>query len=875
MNRDFNSQPGFPKANITRYIYVILTAIVLISVVIILILRLQSSKKIEISHRINQYHMVTINRCMTIMMEINEIKLWINKIQADELHRKMPNFEHVYENEHKLDHNTEHTSLLEPAHIEGRKEDRLFNFQYVLRNHLQHIKNIDKEFHDERFNRLLHFIEQEQLHASEIIDKYVSTKEYNYDKIKSALEPYYYVANQLKILHEKTIDELYEKEAMDHRSSLSIIYGLITILTIFGVTVVIIMLRQVTLAISAQAKAEEQMRVNELLLLDAQQMANIGHWDWDIKTNGLNWSDQIYRIFGHDPQGFEPTYFRFLETIHPEDRDKVEKAVEKALKDNDYGIEHRIVLPSGEIRHVHEEGNVTYDDDETPIRMLGTVQDITERMIAEEALRESEDRFRQIVERSSDVFYRQNINTNDLEYVSPKSADMLGYTPKYMMNMSIEERKANIHPDDLLTMENLVADVIEADITDLKSIVREFRFKKRSGEYIWIHGSYSLTRDVTGEPEFIVGALQDITDQKAADEEIRLQSEITQNMAKGVMMVGVDDGIIKYTNNKIEEMFGYESGDLLDKHISVVNAPTDNDPIETSREISRIIEETGEWHGEVHNIRKDGTTFWCSYDVTVFHHEKYGRVSLGVNDDITERKQADEKLKNLLVELQAANSELENFGYIVAHDLKAPLRGITSLSQWLLEDYQDVLDESGRTHLLNMSTRVNRLHKLTDAILEYSRVGQVQADVTNVDTGKILQSVISMLSPPNSTTIRVVGSFPIVQYDQTLLHQIFQNLIGNAIQHSDEKVNQIDVSSMEMPEYWEFCVKDNGTGIEEKHFQRIFKIFQSLNSNEENNSTGIGLSLVKKIVERNGGSVRVESVHGEGSSFFFTIPKLA
>lgn len=241
--------------------------------------------------------------------------------------------------------------------------------------------------------------------------------------------------------------------------------------------------------------------------------------------------------------------------------------------------------------------------------------------------------------------------------------------------------------------------------------------------------------------------------------------------------------------------------------------------------------------------------------------------------EMTQRKQAEEQLTVLVKELERVNTELEDFAYIVSHDLKAPLRGISSLARWLVDDYSEKLNEEGRGYLDKLMVRTLRMYNLIDGILQYSGVGRASQDPRPLESMDIVNEVLDSLSLPGAVTVKINEPFPTVIYDRTLLVQLFQNLIGNAVKHMGRPDGEIVLSCRDWDEEWEFCVRDNGVGIEKRHFERIFKLFQSLNPGPGTGTTGIGLSLVKKIVERCGGSVRVESEVGKGSAFFFTIPK--
>ncbi len=241
--------------------------------------------------------------------------------------------------------------------------------------------------------------------------------------------------------------------------------------------------------------------------------------------------------------------------------------------------------------------------------------------------------------------------------------------------------------------------------------------------------------------------------------------------------------------------------------------------------------------------------------------------------EISKRKQAEDQMNLLVSDLKRANQELQDFSYIVSHDLKAPMRGISSVAGWLKEDYAEVLDEAGNNYLDKLQIRTNRMHHLIEGILQYSRVGRTAFVPTKFNCADVFHDIIDGLSPPEAISLNIREPLPDIIYDKLMFMQVLQNLISNGIKHLGKPEGQIMVSCTDIGGCWEFCVEDNGVGIEERHFQRIFKMFQSLKPHSETDSSGIGLALVKKIIERFGGAVRLESTVGKGSAFFFTIPK--
>lgn len=240
---------------------------------------------------------------------------------------------------------------------------------------------------------------------------------------------------------------------------------------------------------------------------------------------------------------------------------------------------------------------------------------------------------------------------------------------------------------------------------------------------------------------------------------------------------------------------------------------------------------------------------------------------------IEERRSVEKQREALIADLDKTNVELKDFAYIVSHDLKAPLRAISTLASWISKDNADQLDDEGKENLELLMGRTKRMNNLIEGILRYSRLGQIKPDIELLNVQKTVDGIINGLAAKGDTGVEIKATLPQIVYQKTHLEQVFQNLIGNAIKHMGKPGGEVVVSCSELDTFWEFCVSDNGVGIDEKHFERIFKMFQSLKSRDERESTGIGLTIVKKIVEQYGGEVRVESKVGEGSSFFFTVPK--
>jgi light-regulated signal transduction histidine kinase (bacteriophytochrome) len=234
---------------------------------------------------------------------------------------------------------------------------------------------------------------------------------------------------------------------------------------------------------------------------------------------------------------------------------------------------------------------------------------------------------------------------------------------------------------------------------------------------------------------------------------------------------------------------------------------------------------------------------------------------------------APSEVEGLREKLKSVEQEFKDFAYIISHDLKAPLRAIKALTDWLAADYADKFDDDGKEQLKLLISRVNRMHNLLEGVLQYSRIGRATEEKVQIDLNQLVPEIIESLAPPANIHITVENQLPVITSEPTRIQQVIQNLLSNAVRFMDKPEGCIKIGCTEENGCWKFSVSDNGPGIEEQHFERIFKIFQTLQPKDRVESTGVGLTLVKKIVELYGGRIWLTSKVGQGTTFFFTLPK--
>ncbi|WP_437508045.1 ATP-binding response regulator [Sorangium sp. So ce1099] len=251
-------------------------------------------------------------------------------------------------------------------------------------------------------------------------------------------------------------------------------------------------------------------------------------------------------------------------------------------------------------------------------------------------------------------------------------------------------------------------------------------------------------------------------------------------------------------------------------------------------------------------------------------------VAFEVTDQVLARRhieQLSQHREELIAALAKTNQELDQFAYVASHDLKAPLRGIANLSEWIEESLEGKLEDETQEHIQLLRGRVRRLETLIDGILHYSRAGRVRGDAVSVDTGQLLAEVVELLSPPPEARVEIAPGMPTLVAERVPMQQVFQNLISNALKHARRGDPRVEVACTDAGEFHEFAVKDNGPGIAPEYHDRIWGLFQTLESRDKVEGTGIGLTVVKKIVESRGGRVWVSSHPGAGATFFVRWPK--
>ena len=350
---------------------------------------------------------------------------------------------------------------------------------------------------------------------------------------------------------------------------------------------------------------------------------------------------------------------------------------------------------------------------------------------------------------------------------------------------------------------------------------------------------------------------------KNLEAERRKYGSIVDNMNLGLVEID-GDGNILMTNSRFLEMIGYSKEAIVGQNVVSLMQLDDVNRKKIREQINKRKQHVSDSY-EIEITDYNGNLrHWLISAGPNF--DESGKVigSIGVHLDITEQKELEKQLAE-------SNKGLQEYAHIVSHDLKSPLRSVTALITWLQEDYAEVLDENGKNTLRMITDKIEGMDRLIGGILKYSTVNNDTLDNTAVNLNNVVEEITDIIYIPDNVQVKIKGDLPTIQADKVKMHQLFQNIIGNAVVNIDKEVGLVEVSGKETTSHWQFSVKDNGVGIPKEYHEKIFKIFQSIGNNER--STGIGLSIVKKIIDRYHGKVWLDSEIGVGTTFHFTLKK--
>jgi PAS domain S-box-containing protein len=730
-----------------------------------------------------------------------------------------------------------------------------------------------------------------------------------------------------------------------------------------------------------RAKAEQALRDSEAAFRRAQAVAHVGSWTWHIHTDKLEWSDEMFRIFGVDKAGFSGRLDDIVaQAVHPEDRAAVEKSnLSVAREGKPIALEYRVIRPDGTVRTVWAEaGELIRDANEKPAVLTGIVQDITEHKQAEAAVRASELRYRRLFESAQDGILILEAETGRIMDVNPYLIELLGFTHEQISDKKVWElgffrdiianrdnfrelqRENYIRYDDL-PLETSDGRKIEVEfvsniydvggqkviqcnirnITERKHTQTKIRSLARfpaenpapvlriDSAGLLIYANQAAYKFIDDEmeigkrvPDFLSGATTDalednivktfeikcdqyiysltavpfhdagyvnlygfdITERKKAEVALRALTRRQETLLAAVPEIVMEvntQKVYTWTNQAGLDFFG---ADVIGREAAYYFAgeQTTYDDVQPLFDGLR-----DDGYVESFQRRRDGEIRLLAWHCRSLMDEN-GAITgtLSSARDITEEKKLqaeilklnadlEQRVEERTVQLKNANRELEAFAYSVSHDLRAPLRAIDGFTEILLEDYEASLDAEGKRICSVICENTRRMGQLIDDLLAFSRLGKTQMSRSHIDMKKAARRAYEESVPPDGRK-RIdfrVSALPSVPGDLAMIRQVWANLISNAVKFSSKRERAaVSVSGETADTMAVYCVRDNGTGFDMRHADKLFGVFQRLHGRTEFEGTGVGLAIVKRIVERHGGRVWAESTPDQGAAFYFSLP---
>ena len=598
------------------------------------------------------------------------------------------------------------------------------------------------------------------------------------------------------------------------------------------------------------------------------EASNTGIWEWGLKKNELYYSPRWKAILGYTDEELPNTFKTFEDNLHPEDKDRMLKNVQEYLQKPIGSFEHefRMKHKNGEFVWILNRSAVTLADDGSPIYMSGSHLDITKQVRKEKELQE----LKENLEAEKVLMDNLMENIPDTIYFKDKKSRFVRISASMKRKFQAETMEEIIGKTDFdfQTKESATKffedenQIIESQVPLVNDVVH---VKTKSGEEIWEATTKMPLYDKNNQIVGTFGFTKDVTAIKNSEEKFRSLFQ-----SSTIPLCNVDnEGSLILINNQFVKTFGYTLNDVPTLDVWWQKAYPDEayrnwvlqtwgDALENAS-LKNIDIRPEEYkvtckNGETRIVIIGGITLKDGFLATFI--------------DVTERKMMEEKLLK-------SNQELEQFAYIASHDLQEPLRKIKSYSELLEFKYKDQLDEKASKYLDIITSGTERMQKLIDDLLSYSRVTTKANDFEPVSLTEIVNETKEILEIQIKEHNAIINfnKLPIVNGDPRQLVQVMQNLITNAIKFKGENSPVINISADEKNNFWLIKVEDNGIGFDSVYAERIFIIFQRLHARNEYAGTGIGLSICKKIVERHGGKIWAKSEPGEGSVFYIKLPR--
>ncbi|AHG93420.1 PAS sensor protein (plasmid) [Gemmatirosa kalamazoonensis] len=625
--------------------------------------------------------------------------------------------------------------------------------------------------------------------------------------------------------------------------------------------------------VTERKRAEDRLRRREQQLAEAQQIAHLGSWEHDLGTYTLTWSDETYRILGVAPQWFVPTLRSFMARVHPDDRARVRRGMVEARRRTDgVSVEHRVVRPDGQVRVVLAQSRLEHEDGR-PVRVVGTLHDITERTASRDALREQQEFLRQVIDTIPNLVFAKH-RDGRFTLVNKATADAYGVTPEELLGKTDADVNADaaevehFRRDDLAVMDSLTERFIaEEPVTD------------PSGRTRWLQTVKRPIVSADGRADQLLGVSTDITQRKHAEATLAQFAAIVASSTYAIVSTDAAGTILSW-NPGAERLFGYTDEEIIGRSVAVLRPVAERAGL--AERLDRMRLEAPVYQREEVRIRKDG----APVDVAVSRapiRDEAGRF-VGVSaiyHDITERLTAEQRLLAAREAAEAASAAKSEFLANMSHEIRTPMNGVLGMLELALDV---AASPEQRDYLGVARASAESLLDIINDILDFSKIeaGKLELDVAPFRLGEAVADTVVALAVQAhekglELTVDVAPDVPVtVTGDVGRLRQIVVNLVGNAIKFTHE--GEVSVRVALLAETTrdvtvQLSVSDTGIGIAAEQQRAVFEAFAQADASttREYGGTGLGLAITERIAALMGGRVRVESEPGRGSTFHVTM----
>jgi PAS domain S-box-containing protein len=662
-------------------------------------------------------------------------------------------------------------------------------------------------------------------------------------------------------------------------------------------------------------KTEQMTSINENLakVIDEQTIEFNGIFDnimdsyilMDLHGNVLKMNEPAKKFFGYD---IKKEKFNVTDIIYEEDYEYAYQSFYQLVEVGYF--EHyqaRIYTKQKEIKWVEINSRVIRDGETEPRFAHGIVRDITEIKEQQEAFNAQKKQLDAIVDNSTLGIV---LTTQGKLLRSNKAfQDLIGYSEKELVGMTVKD--VSFKEDE----ERSYAYINQLLAGEIDRFTMNKRYVSKSGEVIWAKTSVAAVRNEDGSAKYEVALIEDITEELKQGALLEALNnlmasllgktdvrEIAWEITKSTIgLLGFEDCVIYLLDDDKEKLYQVAAyGDKLGAENEILNkmtipigkgivgtvAKTGKPEIisDTSKDSRYIVDDkirlseitvpiirNNEVIGVIDSEHSSKNFFTEDHLKTLATIASLVSTKLKYALSLKQKEKAEREKEQLLKDLQKSNQELNDFAHVVSHDLKSPLRGMNTLVNWIKEDLADAASEEINKNFDLLLRRIDRMDLMINGILDYASIDKIDKKEKKVDVGVIVNDVLDSIDIPEHFTVHIKDQLPILKGDSYKLMQLFQNLITNAVKYCDKEQGIIEVGCISKKKFWQFSIADNGMGIAKKYQEKIFQIFQVLQESEY--STGVGLSIVKKIIDFYKGEIWLESEVGVGTTFYFTLPK--